>query len=78
MHVKPARGMQIPDPELRDYLPKEGRKVTPSEYWTRRISEGDVKEISPPEEPAPEAAGPQADAGSVPTTAPRGTARSKE
>jgi hypothetical protein len=61
MYVKPAKGLQVPDPELRDYLPKEGREVSPSEYWTRRLLDGDVKETEAPREPKakPEAAAPQ-------------------
>ncbi|MFC0384337.1 DUF2635 domain-containing protein [Muricoccus vinaceus] len=52
MHVKPARGMQIPDPDLRDFLPAEGREVVPSEYWTRRLADGDVRKVEPPAQPA--------------------------
>lgn len=44
MFVKPAEGRLVPDLELRDFLPPEGRKVTPSEYWTRRLLDGDVTE----------------------------------
>ncbi|WP_424138168.1 DUF2635 domain-containing protein [Roseomonas chloroacetimidivorans] len=56
MFVKPARGLQVPDPELRDFLPKEGREVTPSEYWTRRVLDKDVTETHPPSTPAPQRA----------------------
>jgi len=79
MFVKPAKGLQVPDPALRDFLPKEGRKVIPSEYWTRRLLDGDVKETDPPAEPPAEAAGPQGEAGSVSPSAPRAAAaRPKE
>jgi hypothetical protein len=48
MYVIPAEGLTVPDPVLRDHLPPEGREVTPSEYWIRRIADGDVKEGKPP------------------------------
>ena len=51
MFVKPAKGRQIPDLELRDYLPPGGRKVTPSEYWTRRLQDEDVTLAKPAAEP---------------------------
>ncbi|WP_043838838.1 DUF2635 domain-containing protein [Muricoccus aerilatus] len=72
MFVKPAKGLQIPDPELRDYLPPGGRKVTPSEYWTRRLQDEDVSLAKPSTEPKAKAAaaGPQPDAPSLPTALP--------
>ena len=42
MYVKPAPGLRIVDPILRDFLPADGRLVTPSEYWHRRVRDGDV------------------------------------
>ncbi|MFH5924553.1 DUF2635 domain-containing protein [Roseomonas xinghualingensis] len=72
MYVKPAKGLQIPDPELGDFLPKEGRRVTPSEYWTRRILDKDVTEVDPPAEPKPEKAA------EAPTTAPPAARPAKE
>ena len=53
MYVKPAPGLRIVDPILRDFLPEEGRLVTPSDYWHRRLRDGDVVRIS--QEPALEA-----------------------
>lgn len=54
MYIAPAAGLIIPDPSMRgtpDYhLPPEGREVEPSEYWTRRLRDGDVEMA---EEPAP-------------------------
>jgi hypothetical protein len=48
MLVKPARGIDVRDPDLRDLLPKEGRDVPKSDYWIRRISDGDVHEVEAP------------------------------
>jgi hypothetical protein len=31
-----------------DVLPPEGRNVEPTQYWQRRIADGDVVEASPP------------------------------
>ena len=42
MHVKPSTGLRIVDPLLRDFLPEDGRLVTPSDYWHRRLRDGDV------------------------------------
>jgi hypothetical protein len=53
MLVKPARGIDVRDPDLRDLLPKEGRDVPRSDYWLRRIADGDVREVHE-EPPAPE------------------------
>lgn len=61
MYLKPAPGLRIVDPLLRDFLPEEGRLVTPSDYWHRRLRDGDVvltpaavaAEVSAPPIPAP-------------------------
>ena len=42
MFVQPEPGLRIPDPDLRDYLPVEGREVVDSPYWRRRIADQDV------------------------------------
>ena len=42
MFVKPAPGLVIRDPDLRDYLPTEGREVPDSDYWQRRVLDKDV------------------------------------
>jgi len=42
VHVKPAEGRTVPDPERRDVLPAEGRKVVRTPYWVRRIEDKDV------------------------------------
>lgn len=47
MYVKPAPGRAVPDPARGDTLPPEGREVEPTQYWQRRINDGDVTETSP-------------------------------
>jgi hypothetical protein len=43
MLVKPAPGLKIRDPELKDLLPEEGREVSNDNmYWHRRLRDGDV------------------------------------
>lgn len=48
MHIKPAPGLTIRDPDLRDHLPPEGRDVPESDYWHRRLRDGDVLRADPP------------------------------
>jgi len=49
MFVVPAAGLTIPDPAMQGtpdyYLPPEGREVQPSDYWARRVRDGDVTEL---------------------------------
>ena len=47
MYVKPTEGRQVPDPARGDHLPPEGRNVEPSQYWQRRVIDGDVVEAAP-------------------------------
>ncbi len=51
MHITPAPGLQIVDPARAgtpdDFLPPEGREVEPSDYWTRRLRDGDVHMSAP-------------------------------
>lgn len=47
MFVKPVAGRLVPDPDRGDALPPEGRNVEPTQYWQRRIADGDVVEASP-------------------------------
>lgn len=47
MFVKPIEGRQVPDPDRGDTLPAEGREVLPTQYWQRRVNDGDVVEASP-------------------------------
>lgn len=42
LHVKPAPGLTIRDPDLHDFLPDEGRIVPATSYWQRRLEHGDV------------------------------------
>lgn len=52
MHVKPAQGRQVPDPDRGGPLPPEGRVVESTQYWQRRLADGDVVEASPEAQPA--------------------------
>lgn len=50
MYVKPNEGRQVPDPARGNTpLPAEGRAVEPTQYWQRRLVDGDVVEASNPE-----------------------------
>ncbi len=40
--VVPAPGRAVPDPEAGDLLPLEGREVTDSAWWRRRLADGDI------------------------------------
>ena len=51
MYLKPNAGLAVPDPARGDTLPAEGREVELTQYWQRRIHDGDVQEAAPP--PAP-------------------------
>lgn len=46
MFVKPAEGLSIRDPDLKDLLPTTGREVPESGYWLRRMRDGDVVDAS--------------------------------
>jgi hypothetical protein len=48
MYVKPAPGLVIRDPDLKDLLPAEGRKVPETDYWHRRVRDNDVVLAEPP------------------------------
>lgn len=48
MYVTPASGLTIRDPDLKDYLPSEGRDVPATDYWHRRIRDKDVIEGKAP------------------------------
>lgn len=47
MFLKPAPGRAADDPARGDTLPPEGREVELTQYWQRRINDGDVIEASP-------------------------------
>lgn len=57
MFVKPAARtvegapLVVRDPDLRDLLPAEGRDVPETQYWQRRLMEGDVVLAEPPKAP---------------------------
>lgn len=40
--VVPVAGRSVPDPEAADLLPEEGREVTDSAWWRRRLADGDI------------------------------------
>jgi hypothetical protein len=47
MFVKPAPGLSVRDPDLLDLLPEEGREVPATDYWHRRVRDGDVISADP-------------------------------
>lgn len=49
MYLKPAHSHPVADPERGDTLPPEGREVAPSQHWQRRLLDGDVVEVTPPD-----------------------------
>ncbi|MCU4119301.1 DUF2635 domain-containing protein [Variovorax sp. N23] len=52
MYVKAAPGLMIRDPIFKDLIPAEGRDVpADSDYWQRRLRDGDVVTADPPAEP---------------------------
>ena len=65
MYVKPAdrkvHGVQlvVRDPDLHDLIPPEGRDVPETDYWHRRLRDGDVVRA---EAPRPQRVKPFADA----------------
>ena len=58
MYIKPAPGMRIVDPAQMNtpdaFLPPAGREVQASEYWHRRLRDGDVVAADAPADPVPE------------------------
>jgi len=56
MHVTPKEGLVVYDPDTAfEVLPPEGREVPNTQYWIRRLSDGDVVLTStlPPVLPTP-------------------------
>lgn len=47
MYLKPAPGILVPDPDRGDTLPAEGREVLPTQYWQRRVNDGDAVVAAP-------------------------------
>ena len=69
MFVKPAKGLVIRDPDLLDLLPATGREVPDSDYWRRRLRDGDVVEADATTELSDEQPA-TLPASTVPSTAP--------
>lgn len=44
---KPVPVLKIRDPDLLDFLPEEGREVPATDFWLRRLRDGDVIEYTP-------------------------------
>lgn len=42
MYVIPKSGIVIRDPDLKTLVPAEGREVPDTQFWQRRIRDGDV------------------------------------
>jgi hypothetical protein len=53
--VKPAAGLVIPDLDRNDVLPPEGRQVPETDFWLRRLRDGDVVLTNGPPTEAPAA-----------------------
>jgi Protein of unknown function (DUF2635) len=53
MRIKPAPGRLVRDPYTRAEVPPEGRNVSETSYWLRRVRDGDVIRMDG-EQPAPE------------------------
>ncbi len=51
MIVKPAPGLLIRDPDLRDFLPAEGRDVPDTPYWRRLLHV--YRDVTPVDSPGP-------------------------
>ena len=49
MFLKPAPGRDVPDLERGGLLAADGREVTMTTYWSRRVDDGDVVELEPAE-----------------------------
>lgn len=47
MYVKPVSDRNVPDPDRGDSLPADGREVPETQYWLRRIADGDIEQCSP-------------------------------
>lgn len=54
IHVKPAEGRAVPDPDNGyQLLPENGGPVPDNAYWQRRLKDKDVIKSEAPDEPAP-------------------------
>lgn len=52
MFLVPVQGRPVADPDRGDHLPAEGREVAFTQYWQRRVADGDVVEGQRPTEAA--------------------------
>jgi len=48
MWIQPVPGRLVRDPAFHDVLPEAGREVEPSEYWQRRLRDGDITVLKRP------------------------------
>lgn len=48
IYLIPREGLRVPDPDLNDHLPVEGREVVNSPYWRRRLKDKEVLIGQPP------------------------------
>lgn len=62
MYVKPADGLNVPDPERGGLLAAAGRKVDPTTYWHKRVECGDVTVVPGDDKPVAEVAAVQTSA----------------
>lgn len=53
MHVRPAPGCAVRDPFTRELLPEAGADVPDTDFWLRRLLQGDVVQSIAPTEPSP-------------------------
>lgn len=59
--LRPRPGIKIRRPErLSEHLPADGATVTLTDFWRRRITDGDVEEVKAPPAPHKPAAKPAA------------------
>ncbi len=55
MRVKPAsENLLVRDPERKGHLPAEGAEVPDTEYWRRRLADGDVVAVTEAAKTKPE------------------------
>ena len=47
MYIRTAPGIVIRDPDLMDFIPTEGREVPDTDFWHRRVRDGDVIQCAP-------------------------------
>jgi len=54
MYIQPEAGLKVYDPDRKDFIPTDGRDVEPTQYWLRRIVDGDVFHATPPQPTQPQ------------------------